>query len=207
MTYTLNAVKVEAGLDMAGKIKAVCYGPKQPSTPIVVDLKEFTKLYKDAGESSVITLKGLGTDLDVLIHDVQTDVVKGTIIHADLYAIEKGKKVQVHVPVLFVGVSNAVKALGADLVKVLHEIEVEAEAKDLPHEIEVDLTKLAELEDQILVGDIKVPAGVQVLTGPEEVVAIAAKHKEEEEEAPATIDMSAIEVSAQKGKKEEESAE
>ncbi len=207
MTYTLNAVKVEAGLDMAGKIKAVCYGPKQPSTPIALDLKDFTKLYKDAGESSVITLKGLGADLDVLIHDVQKDAVKGTIVHADLYAIEKGKKVHVHVPLVFVGVSNAVKTLGADLVKVLHEVEIEAEAKDLPHEIEVDLAKLAEFEDQILVSDLKVASGVRVVTGEEEVIAIAAKHKEEEEEAPSSIDMSAIEVSDQKGKKEEEAAE
>lgn len=207
MTYTLNAVKVEAGLDMAGKIKAVCYGPKQPATPIAVDVKDFTKLYKEAGESSVITLKGLGADLDVLIHDVQKDAVKDTIIHADLYAIEKGKKVHVHVPLVFTGVSVAVKSLGADLVKVLHEVEVEAEAKDLPHEIEVDLSKLAEVEDQILVSDIKVSSGVRVVTGPEEVIAIAAKHKEEAEEVPTSIDMSAIEVSDQKGKKEEESAE
>ncbi len=206
MTYTLHAEKIVAGLDMTGKMKAVCYGAKFPSTPIVVDAKEFSKLYKEAGESSVITLKGLDSDQDVLIHDIQKDVVKGIIFHADLYVVEKGKKVQVHVPLVFTGVSNAVKALGADLVKVMHEVEVEAEAKDLPHEVEVDLSKLAEVEDHITVADLPAIKGVTFVTGAEEVIAIAAKHKEETEEAVTEIDMSAIEVSDQKGKKEEEGA-
>ncbi len=205
MTYTLNVQKIEAGLDMTGKMKAVCYGAKFPSTPIAVDAKEFAKLYKTAGESSVVVIKGLEKDQNVLIHEIQMDVVKGTIFHADLYVVEKGKKVQVHVPIVFVGVSNAVKALGADLVKVLHEIEVEAEATELPHEIEVDLAKLAEVEDQILVSDLPKLNGVEYITGAEEVVVLAAKHKEEvEEEATTESDMSAIEVSDQKGKKDDE---
>ena len=204
MTYTLKVAKIEAGLDLQGKTKAVCYGPKFASTPITVDTKEFTKLYKEAGESSVISLQGLDEELDVLIHDVQTNPVTGVIIHADLYAIEKGKKITVHVPLVFVGVSNAVKALGADLIKVLHEVEVEAGVKDLPHEIEVDLSKLAEVEGHILVSYLPKLSGLEYLSGAEEVIALAAKHKEEEEEAPAEIDMSAIEVSAPKGKKEEE---
>jgi large subunit ribosomal protein L25 len=208
MTYTLNVERIVAGLDMTGKIKAVCYGAKFPSTPIALNLKDFTKLYKDAGESSVITLKGLDSDQDVLIHDIQRNVVKGTIHHADLYVVEKGKKIHVHVPVLFTGVSNAVKALNADLVKVLHEIEVEAEAKDLPHEIEVDLSKLVEVEDQILVSDLPEIKGVRFVTGADEVIVLAGKHKEEVEEEVATeIDMAAIEVSDQKGKKDEDAAE
>ncbi len=205
MTYTLNTQKIEAGLDMTGKMKAVCYGAKFPSTPIAVDAKEFAKLYKDAGESSVITLKGLGGDQDVLIHEIQRDVVKGTIFHADLYVVEKGKKIHVHVPIVYTGVSEAVKSLGADLIKVLHEIEVEAEAKDLPHEIEVDLGKLVNVDDHITVADLAEIKGVRFITGAEDVIAIAARHKEEvEEEVITEIDMSAIEVSDQKGKKDEE---
>lgn len=205
MTYTLNVEKIAPGLDMTGKMKAVCYGAKFASTPIAINLKDFTKLYKDAGESSVIVLKGLDKDQNVLVQEVQSDVVKGNIIHADFYVVEKGKKVQVHVPIVFIGVSNAVKALGADLVKVMHEVEVEAEATDLPHEIEVNLEKLAEVEDHITVADLVAPKGVTFVSGAEEVIAIAAKHKEEvEEEVSTEIDMSAIEVSDQKGKKDDE---
>lgn len=88
----------------------------------------------------------------------------------------------------------------------LHEIEVEAFPKDLPHEITVDVSGLVELEQQILVSDIKVPSGVEVLTSPDEVVAIAAETKEEvESDTPA--DLSSIELSEERGKKEEEGEE
>lgn len=204
MTYTLNAQAFSAGADMTGRIKAVVYGPKYPSTSITVDVKEFTKLFKDAGESSVITVKGLDADQDVLIHDVQKDVVKGTIIHADLYALQKGQKITVHVPLVFTGVSAAVK-LGANLVKVLHEVEVEAEAKNLPHDITIDISSLENMDDQILVSDIKPMPGVEILSEGTEVIAIAAKPVEESEE-PVVLDMSAIEISDQKGKKDEEEA-
>ncbi len=204
MTYTLQAQKFEKSTDMTNNMKAVVYGPKYPSTSIVVNAKEFFKLFREAGESSIITLKGLDKDEDVLIHDVQKDHVRGTIVHADLYVVEKGKKVQVHVPLVFDGVSPAVKTHGANLVKVLHEVEIEAAAKDLPHELMVNLEKLAELEDQILVSDIKLPAGVTLISHGEEVVAIAAKPVEEVEEETTAIDMDAIGVSEQKGKKEEE---
>lgn len=206
MTYTLNAKAFTASEDMTGRIKAVVYGPKFPSTSISVDVKEFTKLFKDAGESSVITLTGLDHDQDVLIHDVQTNVVKGTIVHADLYALQKGQKITVHVPLVFTGVSAAVKSLGANLVKVLHEVEVEADAKHLPHEITIDIASLAELDDQILVSDIPAITGVEILTPGTDVIAIAAKPVEEAEE-PAVLDMSAIEISEKKGKKEEEGEE
>ena len=203
MTHTLNAKVFSAGDDMTGRMKAVVYGPKFPSTSITVDAKEFAKLFKDAGESSVITLKGLDADQDVLIHDIQKDVVKDAIIHADLYAVQKGQKITVHVPLVFTGVSAAVKTHGANLIKVLHEVEVEAEAKNLPHEITVDIASLANIDDQITVADLHVGAGVKVLTQDTDVVAIASKPVEEAEE-PAVLDMSTIEISDQKGKKDDE---
>jgi len=204
MTYTLNAQAFHASTDMTGRIKAVVYGPKYPSTSITVDAKEFTKLFKAAGESSVITLTGLDADQDVLIHEVQSNVVKGTIIHADLYAVQKGQKITVHVPLVFTGVSAAVKQ-GANLVKVLHEVEVEAEAKNLPHEITIDISSLVNMDDQITVSDIKPMTGVEILSNGDDVIAIAAKPVEEAEE-PAVLDMSAIEISDQKGKKDDEEA-
>lgn len=204
MTYTLQAEKYVSGMDLTAKTKIVCYGPKFASTSIVVNTKEFDKLYKEAGESSVISLQGIGEPQDVLIHEVQKNPVKGTIIHADLYVVEKGKKVHVHVPLVFVGVSDAVKSLGADLVKVMHEVEVEAQAKDLPHEIEVDLSKLTEVGAHITVADLPKLSGVEYLTDSAEVIALTATHKEEVEEAVASIDMSAIGVSVEKGKKDED---
>jgi large subunit ribosomal protein L25 len=203
MTHTLHAKVFATDTDMTGRIKAVVYGPKFPSTSITLDAKEFTKLFKEAGESSVITLKGLDADQDVLIHDVQKNVVQGTIVHADLYVVQKGQKITVHVPLVFTGVSPAVKSLGGNLVKVLHEVEVEADAKHLPHEITIDISSLVNLDDQILVSDIPHMTGVKILSHDTDVIAIAAKPVEESEE-PAVLDMSAIEISEKKGKKDEE---
>jgi large subunit ribosomal protein L25 len=206
MTHTLHVKAWSVAEDMTGRIKAVVYGPKFPSTSISIDQKEFTKMLKDAGESSIITLKGLDADHDVLIHEVQKNVVKGTIVHADLYAVQKGQKLKVHVPLVFVGVSAAVKTHGANLVKILHEVEVEADAKHLPHELEVDISSLVEIDDHILVSDLKIGTGVKVITPETDLIATASKPVEEVEES-APIDMDAIEVEKKGKKDEEESAE
>lgn len=206
MTYTLNVQEYNKDIDMNNSIKAVVYGPAYSPVSLIINQKDFTKLYKEAGESSVVVLKGLKADQDVLIHDIQKDVRNGNIIHVDFYALQKGKKIEVNVPLVFVGVSEAVKAHGADLIKNIFEVEIEAEAKDLPHEIEIDISSLKEVDDRITIGDIKAPKGVKILNNEDDVIITAAKHEEEkEEEASTEIDMSAIEVSAPKGKKEEDS--
>ncbi len=204
MTYTLNVKQVTEGIDMTGNIKAVVYGPAYPSTALVINQKDFTKLYKQAGESSIVTLTGLKANQDVLIHDIQINVRNGDIVHVDFYAVKKGQKIKVGVPLVFVGVSEAVKTYGADLVKNIFEVEIEAEASDLPHEIEIDLEVLKEIDDRITVGDIKAPKGVKILDNEDDVIVTVSKHEEETEEAPTEIDMSAIGVSDAKGKKDEE---
>lgn len=105
---------------------------------------------------------------------------------------------------MFVGVAPAIKDKGGILVKVQREIEIEAAPKDLPHEIEVDISKLVEISDVIHAKDLKLPAGVDLKISPEEVVASVSEPKEEKEEAPTAIDMSAIEVSDAKGKEVKE---
>lgn len=186
-----------------GFMPSVVYGKKTPSTPISVSQKDFMKVYKQAGESSVVTLKGDAGNFDVLIQDVALDPVSDMPIHVDFYAFEKGKKLEVEVPLEFVGVAPAVKDLGGSLVKVLHELKISAEPQNMPHSIEVDISSLATFESQILASQIKLPAGVDLMENPDEVVASAAEPKAEEVEESAPIDLSAIEVE-KKGKKEEE---
>lgn len=186
----------------AGKIPAVFYGAKEESTPIAVPAVEFLKLYRAAGESSVVILKDGSNEHQALIHDVAVDPVTGDILHADFYVIEKGKKVRVHIPLEFVGVSEAVKG-GAVLVKVLHEVEIEAEPAKLPHNVKVDISVLVDTNAQILASDLKLPAGVELITKENEVVALASVAKEEVEEVAAPVDFSTIEVE-KKGKKDED---
>ncbi len=187
-------------LRSSGSIPAVFYGPKEDSTPISLDYIQFNKILSENGESGVISLTGDAGDHDVLIHDISRDPVSGRISHIDFYVMEKGKKVKVNVPVEFVGVSAAVKEMGAILVKVMHEVEVEAMPKDLPHNLEVDISKIIDLDSHVTAGDIKLPSGVILVTEAEEIVALAKMPKEEEEET-APVDLSSIEVE-KKGKVE-----
>ena len=207
---TLNAeardmkVKPESLREM-GKMPAVFYGPKEKSTSITVSMVEFIKTYKKAGESSVIILKEGNTEHEALIHDIDVHPVTGAPRHADFYVIEKGKKVKVNIPLVFEGVSPAVKDKGAILVKVARELEIEAGARDLPHELKVDISSLVEFSSTITAKDIKLPAGVTLVSGAEEIIASVAEAKEELEESK-PVDMSAIEVT-KKGKEAKEGAE
>lgn len=208
MTITLTATKREetgkkaGSLLSKGMLPAVVYGPKQASTTVSVPSRDFDRILRNEGESSVIELSGLGAPLQVLIQEVDRDPVTNTPRHADFYAIEKGAKVEVAVPLTYIGESAAVKA-GANLVKVLHELEIEAAAADLPHEIEVDISVLAAVGDQIHVSDLTVPKGVEVKAEADQVVALIQEVAEEEEEAAPAPDMAAIEVE-KKGKVEGE---
>lgn len=194
--------RTETGKREDGQMPAVVYGPKQDATPVTVNAREFERVLKQAGESTVIELTGLGSPVQVLIHEVDRNPVTTLPRHADFYAVEKGAKVEVAVPVTFEGEAPAVK-LGGNLVKVMHEIEVEAAPANLPHEIVVDLSALKEIGDQIRVADIKAPAGVEIKSDAEEVIVLAQEATQEEETEGAAPDMSAIEVE-QKGKGEEE---
>lgn len=186
-----------------GKIPAVFYGGKKETTPILVEASEFKKVLARAGESTIISLELDGKGQDVLIHDVQTDPVSGVPVHVDFFVVSQDKELEVAVPLVFEGVSPAVKDLGGSLVKVLHELEIRALPKNLPHDITVDISSLVALDSQILIKDLKLPTGVESVLEPEEVVAAITEAGEEVVEEVAPIDLSAIEVE-KKGKKEEE---
>lgn len=193
-------------LRTAGSIPAVLYGAGVPeSIHIGIDRESFKKAWKSAGHSTAVTVSVDGKDYDCLIHDFQIDPVSDTVIHADLLALDKSIKVTVMVELEIVGISPAVKAGLGILTTPIHEIEIEALPKDLPKVIEVDVSGLENVHDQVHVRDLKIPSGVEVKTEGDEVVAVVSAIREEkEEEAPA--DLSTIEVE-QKGKKDEEGAE
>ena len=186
----------------AGKIPAVFYGKKEASTVISVPKIDFLKVWKEAGESSVVTLETPVGIKESLIHAVDLDPITGIPRHADFYVFEKGRKVIVELPIEFIGVSPAVKDLGGMLVKVLHEIKIEAMPKDLPHNINIDISSLVNFGDQILAKDITLPTGVTLKEHEDEVVAlVSAPREEKEEEVETPIDLSTIEVE-KKGKEE-----
>ncbi|MHB0865889.1 MAG: 50S ribosomal protein L25 [Minisyncoccota bacterium] len=197
------ALATLSSLRTAGMIPAVVYGGHHASTPITIDAKAFAKVLKEAGEATIVSLSGLGAPLPTLIHDITRDPLSSMPRHVDFYAVTKGEKVEVAIPLTFVGESAAAEA-GANLVKVLHEVEVSADPMNLPHTIEVDISALKEMGDQIHAKDLVLPAGVELVTEPEDVVALTQEVVEEKEEAT-PADVSSIEVE-KKGKEEAEAA-
>lgn len=186
-----------------GFIPAVYYGAHAKSTPIFINAIEFGKVLSTAGESTTITLVTEHGNETALIQDVYRDPVKNHPRHVDFYVVEKGQKVHVKVPVTFVGESKAVKD-GGVLVKVLHELSVEAESANLPHDISVDISTLENKDSVIHVKDITLPKGVTLYhMSEDEIVASIAEAKEMEEAPVEAVDLSAIEVE-KKGKKESE---
>ncbi|MCX6701809.1 MAG: 50S ribosomal protein L25 [Candidatus Zambryskibacteria bacterium] len=186
-----------------GKMPAVFYGKKTKSTPITIERKDFIKIWSTVGESGVVTIKSPTGSVDTLIHAVDIDPVSDIPRHADFYVFEKGKKIEISVPLDFIGVSSAIKDLGGSLVKTLHELKISADPQHIPHDIKVDISPLVDFSSQILASQINLPEGVVLVELPYEVVASAAAPKEDEPEEVAPVDLSAIEVE-KKGKKDEE---
>lgn len=187
-------------LRRAGSIPAVVYGAHQTSTPITIEARAFEKVLREAGEATIVSLAGLGEALPTLIHEVDRDPLTNHPRHVDFYAVTKGEKVEVAIPLSFVGVSPAVEA-GANLVKVMHEVEVEADPMNLPHDIEVDLSLLKVINDQIRAKDLTLPKGVELMSEPDDVVVLVQEVVEEKEEVVAPADIGSIEVE-KKGKEE-----
>ncbi|MBU3968758.1 50S ribosomal protein L25 [Patescibacteria group bacterium] len=197
-----DAVKTPEEIRKEGGIPAVYYGKKTESTPVFVSMIKFKKIWKEMGGSSVFNIKDGNTEMSALIHDVQLHPVTDEPVHADFYIVEKGQTVKVSIPIEFIRESPAVKNLGGALVKVLHEIEVEAAPSDLPHEIVVDISGIVEIDGHIAVKDLKFPTGVKTTEEPEEIIVLVEQPKEEE---PVVVeaDLSSIEVE-KKGKEEKE---
>lgn len=191
-----------ASLRKSGLIPAVVYGAHQTSTPISVDAKAFAKVLKEAGEATIVSLSGLGAALPTLIHEIDRDPVKGYTRHVDFYAVTKGEKVEVAIPLTFIG-ESAAAAAGANIVKVAHEIEVKADPMNLPSDIEVNLSLLKAVDDRIYAKDLKLPAGIELITEADEVIVLAQEVVEEKvEEVAAAADIASIEVE-KKGKEGE----
>ncbi len=167
-----------------GLVPAVVYGPVDEPIHIQMPMNEFLRVWHEAGESTIIDLKGLSEDKEVLIKEVQMHPVKDTPLHVDFYAIERGKTLTLNVPLEFTGEAPAEK-LGGIVVKVMHEVEVETRPRDIPQHLEVNLELLENLDSVIKIKDIKLPEGVTVLDDAEEVVASVTEQKEEPEEVEA----------------------
>lgn len=192
---------------MAGQIPAVVYGPGVKNVSVQVDEKEFIKVFKQAGESSLVELlvEGEKDKKLILVHDIQKDPVSDEITHIDFYQPDLKKEVEVEVPLVFEGTAPAEKDLGGTLNKNILEIEVRALPQNLPHEIKVDISSLKTFEDHILVKDLVLPKGVKTTKEHDEIVAAVLAPRDVEAELAKEIEEKVEDIEkVEKPKKEEE---
>lgn len=218
MAYTMKASVRTAKGDRArtsGQVPAVVYGGGGENIVLSLGASEFLKLYKQAGESSLIDLVVDGKESGkVLVQDVQYEPVKGSVMHVDFRRIDMNKPMTAYVELHFIGEAPVVKEKGGTLVTTVNRVEVRCLPKDLVSHINVDLASLKTFEETIKVRNLSLPAGIEI-TNPnaEDLVAKAtpALTEEEikamEEAATAPVDLTKIEDAVKKEKPEDEEAE
>lgn len=217
MTYALPATKrTTKGIQArrAGGLPAIVYGPGGLPEAITLNPREFDKLYRQAGEASLIDLLLEGAAAGkILIQEVQHDPVNSQVIHVDLRRIDMNKPMTATVELRFTGEAPVVKKQGGTVVTTAHQVEVKCLPKDLVSHLDVSLAAFTSYETVIKVKDLALPPGLIVLKPhPEDVVAKAARALTEEEikkleEAAAKADVSKIEMVEKKKKEEEAAAE
>ncbi|WP_456277143.1 50S ribosomal protein L25/general stress protein Ctc [Bacillus sp. AK128] len=135
-----------------GSFPAVIYGSQRETQPVSVDSIEFIKTIREVGRNGIITLTGSDENVQVMLHELQTDPLKNEIIHADFYVVDMSAEVDVDVNVNLVGEALGVKS-GGVLQQSLHQLSVTALPGNIPSSIDVDISSL-DVNETIQISDI-----------------------------------------------------
>lgn len=139
-----------------GLIPAHVFGHKIKTVHIQVKETDFAKVFEKTGETGIINLKVDGQEKPVLIRNVQLNPISDLPLHIDFYQVNLAEKVKVYVPIEVVGESKAVEKKIGLLLTPVTEIEIEALPADLPEKIEVDVSKLENVGDEVKAKDLKI---------------------------------------------------
>ena len=168
------------------KLTAVIYGKDVEATPVLLDAKEFDEVLKQLGKNAIFEVSmSDGKTMQVIVKDIQQAALKNQIQNVALQALTKGQKLTMTVAIHLVGSEDLKEGV---LTQTLNELEIETDAAHVPTEFQIAVNKM-NIGDTLTVADIKVDAGISVLTDPEEAVAILA--------APATETADEDEASAE----------
>lgn len=182
-----------------GILPANLYGKKIKSQSLQVSLKDFQKIYQEIGETGLVDLKIDSETRPVLIHNVQLHPVTGEPLHADFHQVSLTEKTTVTVPIELLGESPAVEQGIGILIQPISEIEVEALPGDLPEHLTIDISRLAQVNEAITVGDLPIDRKkVEIKAEPSAIVAkIGPLEKEEVVAPPPAEEVPAEEVPAE----------
>lgn len=200
---TITGKKVKH-LRREGILPANMFGKGMKSTSLQLPLKEFQKVYDEVHETGLVDLTVDKETHPVLIQNIHTQPITHTPLHADFFKVNLKEKVKATIPVIGIGEPKAVTDKIGVLLQSLSEVEVEALPADLPEHIEISVEGLAQIDDSLTVGDLKVPAGVEILAEPAEMVFRIAELVSEEAEELAAEEEAASEAASEEGATEGE---
>jgi large subunit ribosomal protein L25 len=202
--------KKVGGLRREGMLPAIVYGSKIDSIPITLDMREASQTLEKLSPSALVVVEVDGEQHYTLVRDKQRNPVLGSIIHVDFQAVSLTEKVRADLNINLIGEAPAVETYLGIVVPSLEQLSIECLPKDLPDRIDVDISGLMEIGDSILVGELNVPEGVEILSDPDEVVVVViaqaaeeVEEVEEEEEFEEGVEPEVLE----RGKREEEEQE
>jgi large subunit ribosomal protein L25 len=173
--------KVKA-LRREGGLPAIIYGGNINPIPITLDAHDAGLVLSGVTSSHMITVNVDGESLNVLVRERQREPILGNLLHVDFLAVSLTETLRTNVMVELVGDAPAVKEYGFILVSGLDALEVESLPQNLPERIVVDVSILKDIGDAIYVRDISLSSEVEVLTDPDEMVALVTAPSAEEEE-------------------------
>ena len=162
-----------------GVIPGNIYGTNYKSTAVALPQKEFIKIYRQAKGTSVVYLKLEKDEIPVLIKNVQSHPVTNSILHVDFRKIDLTQKVVTEVPVTVICQSEAVSQKGGVLLTQTTKLSVEALPQDIPQTIEVDISVIKEIGQEIKVTDLVKSTKYIIKNEPTKVVVSVTAHKEE----------------------------
>lgn len=197
-------------LRKGGQVPAVVYGHGRESVVLSVESKALrAALHTHAGMNVLIDLdiraNGAADKQLVVVKELQRDIFTHDVIHVDFQAISLEESLEAHVPIVLVGTPKGVVD-GGVLDQHLREVLVECLPTLIPEHIELDVSELV-VGRAIHAGELKIPAGVTLLTQPGEVVATVLAPRVEEVPAPAAAVPEAAAVAPEAAPAPEKAAE
>ncbi|GCE18341.1 50S ribosomal protein L25 [Dictyobacter kobayashii] len=177
--------KANKRLRREGFIPANVYGHKETPTPIQLDAVTFDRLRRQHAARNIITLRlPDAPEQTALVRHVQ-HAPTGEVLHVDFTRVSMRERLEVKVPLHFVGVAPGVKVEGGVLLHLLDSLAVECAASAIVESLDVDITALTDIDSTLHAKDVKLPARYKLITDPEEpIVKVSAPRVELPETAP-----------------------
>jgi large subunit ribosomal protein L25 len=144
-----------------GKIPAILYGPKVEPIALELNKKDFSTRVAGLEGSHLVRLKSRSTTLAdkvALVKDMQYHPISGDVMHADFYEVDLTAKIEVNVPLHFIGKAAGV-VRGGILQPIVREIQVECLPMDIPQFFDVDVSAL-DIGDSVHIEELPMPEGI-----------------------------------------------